>query len=329
MANETSYNMKRLILSSLLVFMFADVYGQKSEIKIEYEKKRFVYKIIGGDSIRSDFYSIADDKIVHPVIVWIHGGAFIWGSRNSLPKEQLEFYLNAGYSVLSIDYRLAPETKLRDITEDIKDAIIWVQNSGTQLQIDPQRIFVVGHSAGGYLALMTGYILDNPPRAIVSFYGYGDIESEWCNQPDSFYISYGIVPKEKAFESVHNSVITSASSNERSDLYVYCRQQGIWTRIISGSDPEKEPEYFDRLCPIKNIRSGFPPVLLIHGDRDTDVPFEQSILMDEALGQKNIDHQFIKMTGMGHAFDKLGGGLSNTQISKTFHEVVRFMDKYK
>ncbi|HUI29025.1 MAG TPA: alpha/beta hydrolase [Candidatus Acidoferrales bacterium] len=321
--------MTRFIFSIVLVFLFTDFYNQKTEVRLEYEKKTFVYKIIGQDSIRSDFYRISDDTIARPIIVWIHGGAFVWGSRNSLPKEQLEFYLDAGYSVLSIDYRLAPETKLCEIIADIKDAIIWVQNNGARLQIDPKRIFVIGHSAGGYLALMTGYILDNPPRAIVSFYGYGDIQSEWCNRPDSFYVSLGMVTKEKAFESIRSSVITSASSNERSDLYVYCRQQGIWTSIISGRDPVKEPKYFDRLCPVKNITSIFPPVLLIHGDKDTDVPFQQSILMDEALSQKNIDHQFIRMAGLGHAFDKLGGGLSNNQISNTFHEVIRFMDKYK
>jgi acetyl esterase/lipase len=321
--------MKKVILFILLVFGFTYTYSQNNGTKIEYEKKTFSYKIIGQDSVSSDLYRISNDKLVRPIIIWIHGGALIWGSKNSLPKEQLEYYLNAGYSVLSIDYRLAPETKLHEIVEDIKDAIIWVQNNGTQLQIDPKRIFVIGHSAGGYLSLMTGYILDNPPRAIVSYYGYGDIQSEWCNQPDTFYIKLGLIPKEKAFKLIRSSVITNASQAERFDLYLYCRQQGIWTNIVSGHDPLKEPEYFDRFCPIKNISNSFPPVLLIHGDKDTDVPFKQSVSMDEALGLKNIDHQFIKMTGFGHAFDKLEEGLSNTQISNTFYEVIKFMDKYK
>lgn len=322
--------MKKILFSIILVFLFNDFYSQpKNETQIKYDKKTFVYKTIGQDSIKSDFYRISNDNKMRPVIVWIHGGALIWGSSNSLPKEQLEFYLNAGYSVLSIDYRLAPETKLHEIIEDIKDAIIWIQNNSIQLQINPKGIFVIGHSAGGYLALMTCFDLNNPPRAIVSFYGYCDIQSKWCNQPDSFYINFGLVPKEKAFKLIHNSVISNASSNDRFDLYLYCRQQGIWTNIVSGHDPIKEPEYFNQFCPIKNINSSFPPVLLIHGDNDTDVPFKQSVLMDEALSLKNIDHQFIRMNGFGHAFDKLEGGFSNTQISKTFCEVIKFLDKYK
>jgi acetyl esterase/lipase len=321
---------KNLIALIVFVLLCTDSYSQQNtETKIGYEKKTFVYKIIGQDSIRSDFYRISQDTIIRPFIVWIHGGAFIWGSRNSLPKEQLELYLHAGYSVVSIDYRLAPETKLHEIVEDIKDAIIWAQNNGAQLRIDPKRVFVIGHSAGGYLALMSGAILTTPPRAIVSFYGYGDIESEWCNQPDSFYIHLGVVPQEKAYQSIHSSVITQASNEERFDFYVYCRQQGIWTNIVSGHDPAKEPEYFDRYCPIKNIHSNFPPVLLIHGDKDTDVPFQQSVFMDKALGIKNIDHQFIKMAGFGHAFDKLDGGFGNAQIRNAFYEVVKFLDKYK
>jgi acetyl esterase/lipase len=327
--HKNTYNMKKLIFSIVFVLLCADFYSQTYESKMEYEKKTFVYKIIEQDSIKSDFYRTSNDKTVRPIIVWIHGGALIWGSSNSLPKEQLEFYLNAGYSLLSVDYRLAPETKLYDIIEDIKDAILWVRNNAAQLQIDPQRIFVIGHSAGGYLALMTGYILDNPPRAIISFYGYGDIQSEWCNQPSSFYINYGLVSKEKAFKLIRSSTLTRASNNERFDLYLYCRQQGIWTNVVSSHDPVKEQEYFDRFCPIKNISSSFPPVLLIHGDKDTDVPFEQSVLMDEALSHKNIDHQFIKMAGFDHAFDKLKGGLSNSIISNTFYEVLKFMNKYK
>jgi acetyl esterase/lipase len=321
--------MGKIIFSIILVFIFTDFYSQNSKSKIDYEKKLYVYKIIGQDSIKSDFYRISNDTIVRPIIVWLHGGALIMGSKNRLPKEQLEFYLHAGYSLLSIDYRLAPETKLNEIVEDIKDAIIWVQNNDTQLQIDPKRIFVIGHSAGGYLSLMTGYILDNPPRAIVSFYGYGDLQSEWCNQPDSFYLNYRKVPKEKAYKLIRGSTITSASNDERFDLYLYCRQQGIWSNIVSGRDTKKEPEYFNQFCPIKNINSNYPPVLLIHGDNDTDVPFKQSVLMDEALSLKNIDHQFIRMTGFGHAFDKTKGGLSNAQINNTFNEVVKFLNKYK
>jgi len=321
--------MKKFMFFILIVFVFNDSYSQNNETKLKYEKKTFIYKTIGQDSIKADFYRISNDKTVRPVIVWIHGGALIWGSKGSLPTEQLELYLKEGYSIFSIDYRLAPETTLSEIVEDIKDAIEWVQNNDILLQIDKKRIFVIGHSAGGYLALMTGYYLKDPPCAIVSFYGYGDIKGGWANQPDSLYLKWGLVSKDKAFEQVHNYPITSASGKERFDLYLYCRQQGIWAKYISGRDPVREPEYFDQFCPIANINSNFPPVLLIHGDKDTDVPVEQSLLLDEQLSQKEIDHQLIIMKGFDHAFDKFEGGFDNIRISNAFYEAIRFMEKYK
>jgi acetyl esterase/lipase len=69
---------------------------------------------------------------------------------------QLDRYLAAGYTVVAIDYRLAPETKLPGILEDVQDAYGWLRKTATELRIDPTRIGIVGHSAGGYLALMAG-----------------------------------------------------------------------------------------------------------------------------------------------------------------------------
>lgn len=321
--------MKKLILSVIIIFVCTDFYSQTSATKLKYDMRTFIYKTIGQDSIKSNFFRISNDTTICPIIIWIHGGAFIWGSRNDLPKEQLEFYLNAGYSVFSIDYRLAPETKLEQITQDIKDAIEWIQYNGKKLQIDSKKIFVIGHSAGGYLALMTGYILNSPPCAIISFYGYGEILSKWCNQPDSNYLKWRLIPKENAYKLIHSSSLTSALRKERFDLYLYSRQQGVWSNIISGHNPIDEPQYFDQFCPIKNITEDFPPVLLIHGDKDTDVPFEQSVLLDEALNNKDNDHKLIRMSGSDHAFDKFEGGFDNIQIKNVFNEVIKFMDKYR
>ena len=73
-----------------------------------------------------------------PVLIWIHGGALIMGHRQNINRAQLDRYLNAGYTVVSIDYRLAPETKLKEILDDIQDANRWVRQRGPDLfRIDP------------------------------------------------------------------------------------------------------------------------------------------------------------------------------------------------
>src|SRR6516164_11072825 len=92
-------------------------------------KKTYAYKTVGACNIEADVYRRGQDKN-RPVIVWIHGGALIMGSRGQMDRELLRKLLEAGYVVVSIDYRLAPETKLPSILEDLEDACKWVRVKG-------------------------------------------------------------------------------------------------------------------------------------------------------------------------------------------------------
>ncbi|MBI3858041.1 MAG: alpha/beta hydrolase fold domain-containing protein [Planctomycetes bacterium] len=76
--------------------------------------RTYTYKTVGDLPIKADVYRLPGDE-VRPVIVWIHGGALIVGQRGGPSLEQRKRYLNAGYVIVSIDYRLAPETKLKGI----------------------------------------------------------------------------------------------------------------------------------------------------------------------------------------------------------------------
>src|SRR5262245_33503465 len=92
-------------------------------------QRTFTYKKV---EIKADVYRLPGDD-VRPVIVWIHGGALILGHRGMLDADQRQLYLQAGYVVVAIDYRLAPETKLPAIVEDVRDACQWVRNQGPKL----------------------------------------------------------------------------------------------------------------------------------------------------------------------------------------------------
>ena len=166
------------------------------------EIKTYTYKSAGGCDIKADVVSHgALEK--RPVVIWIHGGALIIGSRTGIPGFFRELAQNPGYAVVSIDYRLAPNTKLPAIIEDIQDAYRWVRAQGPKLfGADPDRIVVVGGSAGGYLTLMSGFCFDPRPKALVSFYGYGDITVAWYSRPDPFYVKQPAVPREEAYAGV-------------------------------------------------------------------------------------------------------------------------------
>src|SRR2546421_613846 len=82
-----------------------------------FSKTTHVYKTVGDVQIAADVYR-AEDKVARPVVVWIHGGALINGSRNSVPKPLMDLCRSEGYVLVSLDYRLAPEVKLPAIIED-------------------------------------------------------------------------------------------------------------------------------------------------------------------------------------------------------------------
>ncbi|HKB04184.1 MAG TPA: alpha/beta hydrolase, partial [Gemmataceae bacterium] len=84
-------------------------------------KQTHTFKTVGDLKVQADVYR-ADDSKVRPVVVWIHGGALIMGSRSGPPRQLLDLCRTQGYGLVSIDYRLAPEVKLPAIVEDVEDA---------------------------------------------------------------------------------------------------------------------------------------------------------------------------------------------------------------
>lgn len=291
-------------------------------------KRTYVYKVVGDCKIQADVYQKGGEA-AQPVVLWIHGGALIVGSRGMLRPDQLERYLDAGFTVVAIDYRLAPETKLDGILEDVGDAYKWLRDKGPDLfQIDPNRIVVVGHSAGGYLALMAGFRFNPRPKALVSFYGYGDIAGDWYSRPDPFYSQQSAVPKAQAYAGVGASAISESGFDKRSDFYLYCRQHGLWPKEVTGHDPDREPRAFDRFCPIRNVTPAYPSTLLLHGDKDTDVPFQQSVLMAKELERNHVEHEFIPLQNRGHSFDTDNEGLQDPTVSEAYDRVIAFLKNH-
>jgi acetyl esterase/lipase len=286
-------------------------------------KASWEYKKINGCSIKADVF--LPDINHPPVLVYIHGGALISGSRRYLRSSQARLYRKAGFAVVSIDYRLAPETKLPSIIEDIQDAFRWVSEEGASLfGFDPDRMAVAGGSAGGYLSLMSG-TFEQKPRAIVSFYGYGDILGDWYCQPSPFYCQQmPMISGEEAWASVGGRE-KSSGKNRRYTFYFYCRQQGIWPEAVSGYSLVTEKEELVPFCPVHNIGPGYPPTLLLHGDRDTDVPCEQSIQMADALARRGIPNKLVLIQDGEHGFD---GDTKNPAVKQALDEVIDFLKEH-
>jgi acetyl esterase/lipase len=286
------------------------------------EPQSFVYKNAGGCEIRADVWGAgaADKK---PVAVWIHGGALIMGSRKLSPASRvLRPLLDAGFSVVSIDYRLAPETKLPEIVEDVQDAFRWVRASAAKLRFNPDRLGVCGGSAGGYLTLMAGFSVRPRPKALVSYWGYGDIVGPWYSRPDPFYLKQAPVTREEALASVGSKPISEpAPKNDRGRFYLYCRQRGLWPGEVAGRDPETDAQWFSRYCPIRNVTRDYPPTMLVHGTADTDVPYEQSKLMAEGLQHAGVSHRLVTVPDGSHGI----GNIAADEEDRIYREAAAFL----
>jgi acetyl esterase/lipase len=278
------------------------------------------YKTAGCE-IHADVYGAIEDA-AKPALMWMYGGALILGNRKGIMRPFHEDLLAQGYVIVSIGYRLAPETKLSAIIEDVRDAWKWMHAQARRFGIDRNRIATGGASAGGYLTQMTGFCLNPRPRALVSYFGYGDIVGPWYSQPDEFSRRQPLVSKEEALAAVGTAPISDPPSGiQRNKFYLYCRQNGLWPQQVSGHDSHTEDKWFQPYCPIRNVTAKYPPTMLIHGTADTDVPYLQSKDMDATLGKAGVVHELITVDGAEHRL----AGATPQEVSRVAARAVEFV----
>jgi acetyl esterase/lipase len=269
-------------------------------------KRSWIYKRVGDLVLEADVYSPAalDGE---SIVVWIHGGALIFGHREFVPPWLLEVSRRSGFALVSIDYRLAPESKLPEIVTDVEDAFGWLRGHGPEPPPgDAGPIAVVGESAGGYLALVTGFRVRPRPAAIVSLWGYGDLIGDWYSRPSPHPAHHQIVmSKEEALRQVSGPPVADdrRRAGDGYAFYQYCRQHGLWPKEVTGWDPDRESDRFIPFMPVEHVTPDYPPTLLVHGVEDTDVPHDRSLMMAAAMREQGVEHRLISVEGAEHGLD--------------------------
>ena len=287
----------------------------------------YTYKQVGELQIKADVYT-GSARSPRPVLVWIHGGALIMGHWEAIDQRLKQALHDKGYAVVSIDYRLAPETQLPGVIEDVEEAFRWIRDKGPELfDADPRAIAVSGGSAGGYLTLVTGYRVMPRPVALVSFWGYGGLTGAWYSEPSPHPRHHEKKQtREQAFAQVAGAPISDARDRkgDGGGFYQYCRQQGLWPKAVSGWDPKTEAEKFAPYMPIKNVSAEYPPTLLIHGETDTDVPHEESVQMAAELKRHKVEHRLISVPNGEHGLP----GVDRKIIDGNYRLAIEFIEKY-
>ena len=293
-----------------------------------------VFKTVNGHEIAADIYPLphAAHGQKLPAVLFIHGGGLIMGNRKMIDPNHIETFHEGGFHVVSIDYRLAPETTLPEIANDIKDAWHWLRENADEIGIDRERIAIAGHSAGAFLTLMTGYRLDPRPAALVSVAGYDKLRHTEFTGPSPYYVQNHAAADENTARSLVGTKALSASGPNDSMhrftgcglFYLYCRQQGIWLQAVSGHHPSDQA-WFAQYEPIQHISAAYPPTLLLHGEADTDVPHDQSVLMQQELNKHGIAHKFISNPNWGHAFIYIP---NDPSVNKAFAQIIAFLQQH-
>ena len=242
---------------------------------------KILFKTINTNENKLDLYmNLFPNKtdLCKGVVLYFHGGGLIYGNSKDLPSLHISKLCNAGYAILAIDYRLAPETKFPHIIQDVLDAINFFIKNRIKMGFANCPYFLWGRSAGAYLALLAASKdLLLAPRAIISYYGYGFLTPNWFDTSSTHYLNYLKIDYEQIKSIIGDNPITVGQIEKRYGLYIYGRQTGKWISMIyDGNNKEFLLKYS-----LKNITnpnpSHFPPVFLAHSSNDLDVPISESI----------------------------------------------------
>lgn len=237
----------------------------------------------------------------YPAVVWVHGGAFLMGSRSLLPGilERAELFRRlpaAGIAVASIDYRLSGEAPFPAQLHDVKAAIRWLRARGPEAGIDPDRLAVWGESAGGHLAAMA--TVTSGVEELEGDIGIGGVPSsvtagiDWYG-PTDFAAMDEDAPADSAM--THDAPDSPES-------------------LLIGAPVQERPDLVARANPCTYARQGTPPLLIQHGTRDRLVPFGQSVRLVDALCAAGADVTFLPEEGLDHVFD---GAIDEARIIGT------------
>ncbi len=224
-----------------------------------------------------------------PLVIWVHGGGWQAGSRKNCPLLR-QGYLERGYAVASIGYRLTGDAIFPAQIEDCKAAIRWLRARAAEYRLDPEHFGVAGSSAGGHLVALLGTSggeeafdvgenadASSEVQAVVDYFGPTDL---------------AVFAETPGYES-------------------HARENAPEGKLLGGAVADR-PEQARAANPITYVDGEDPPFLIIHGSADPTVPLNQSQLLHEALVAAEVPSHFITVKGGGH-----GKGFPSSALSET------------
>ncbi|KAI0442186.1 BcPKS19, polyketide synthase [Xylaria telfairii] len=311
-----------------------------------------VYKKIGDKEIHADIYypdEVPDPSKKLPIALMIHGGSHIIFSRKDIRPAQTRHLLEKGFLPVSLDHRLCPEVSLAEgPMVDVCDALLWARHtlphidSGRPgLQIDGERVVVVGWSSGGQLAMSLAWTAPQrglrPPEAILAFYCPTNYEDEWWRHPIQPIGAENKGQEYDVLEAIQEEPITNYGvvgaweplsdprilTDPRCRIVLHINWKAQTLPVIVGGLPSRKKadrnsetrdwnnlpqpslDKVTAVSPLAQIRRGNyrTPTFLIHGTADDLIPWQQSRGTYDAMVERNITAQLALIEGAPHICD--------------------------
>lgn len=216
-----------------------------------------------------------------PVIVAIHGGAFMGCDKGDLQVTPMLEGLNKGFAVVSINYRMSGEAKFPALVQDAKAAVRWIRANARQYGFDPERIVAWGGSAGGYLSSMLAVSADEK-----SFKDPTLGNTEYSSRVQAAVIWYGPTNFLKMDDQLAASGLTGPEEFRHNSA-------NSPESLLLGDLITRIPDRVKAANPETYISGTIPPMLLQHGRKDPVVPVQQSIEFHQKLKKRCGDDRVI------------------------------------
>jgi len=260
------------ILKVAYALKFIDLIETKPAVPENIEVfKGLVYKQIDSIDLKLDIYRSKNLRKAVPVLIFIHGGGWSKGKRSDYLPYLLDYALK-DYVTVTVSYRLSGVANFPAALEDVKCAVRWIRENAEEYLIDPNKIAVIGGSAGGHLAMMLAYTND-------------DEYTEEC--PDS------ISSKVNAVVNIYGPVDLTTP---------YARERGESSSFL-GYTYKENPEIYKVASPCTYVSSDDPPTLTFHGTIDSLVPVSQADSLHKWLDKAGIPNEYHRLKGWPHTMD--------------------------
>ena len=273
---------------------FVDLIGNQYLVQ-----ENVTYAIANNVELKLDLYLPRTVAEPVPLIVNFHGGGWVEGNKEGSMLGLMR-YLQMGFAVANVGYRLGRVSPAPAAVEDTRCALRWLSRRAKQYKFDTGKIVLTGGSAGGHLALITGMLPAGTPfdRACAT-----DDNTRWVSAAEApltvaaIINFFGIVDVEDLLSGAnakHYAIEWLGAASNREAL----------ARSVS---------------PIHYVRAGLPAIFSVHGDADTLVPHAHSMRLHEALTKVAVVNQFLTVPGGGH------GGFSATESQRIAAAIRAFL----